>query len=177
MTSHGKGCYLSKYCKVDEAVIDQVCHKPPSISVSELSWLFPFLSAQTFSAYVIPLMPTKALTLSVDAQHRRSAPLSALVYPSHQGTTTHVQVMRPWHLHTILALPLCLSPYRSVTTYAHPLWLYLAHTSDHHSHRSLHNRPSFSIEYFSLYPFYPLLVSLPRTSSHFSISLLLFADI
>src|SRR5882762_5214939 len=138
---------------------------------------FPFLSAQPFSAYAIPLTPTKALTLSADTQHRRSAPLSALVYPSHQGTADHVQVTRPRRLHTILTLPLCLSPYRSVTTYAYPLRLYLAHTSDHHSHRSLHNRPPFSIEYLSLHPSYLLLVSVPHTSSHFSISLLLFADI
>src|SRR5882762_6180224 len=67
--------------------------------------------------------------------------------------------------------------YRSATTYAYLLWLYLAHTSDHHSHRSLHNRPPFAIEYLSLHPSYLLLVSLPPTSSHFSISLPLFADI
>src|SRR5882762_6809441 len=111
-----------------------------------------------------------ALTLSADTQHRCSTPLSALIYPSHQGTTAHVQVTRPRRLYTIFALPLCLPPYHSATTYAYPLRLYLAHTSDHHSHRSLHNRPPFSIEYLSLYPSYPLLVSLPHTSSHFSIS-------
>jgi len=82
-----------------------------------------------------------------------------------------VQVTRPRRLHTILSLPLCLSLYRSATTYAYLLWLYLAHTSDHHSHRSLHNRPPFAIEYLSLHPSYLLLVSLPHTSSHFSISL------
>src|SRR5882762_7864643 len=142
-----------------------------------LSRLFPFLSAQPHSAYVIPLTPSVALTLSADAQHRRPAPLSALVYPSHQGTTGHVQVTRPRRLHTILFLPLCLPLYHSATTYAYLLWLYLAHTSDHHSHRSLHNRPPFAIEYLSLYPSYLLLVSLPHTSSHFSISLPLFADI
>src|SRR5882762_1203970 len=138
---------------------------------------FLFLALEPLSAYAIPLTPTKALTLSAGAQHRRSAPLSALVYPSHQGTTDHVQVTRPRHLHTILSLPLCLSLYRSVTTYAYLLRLYLAHTSDHHSHRSLHNRPPFAIEYLSLHPSYLLLVSLPHTSSHFSISLPLFADI
>src|SRR5882762_2885271 len=142
-----------------------------------MSRLFPFLSARPHSAYVIPLTPSVALTLSADAQHRRPAPLSALACPSHQGTTTHVQVTRPQRLYTIFSLSLCLSLYRSSTTYAYPLQLYLAHTSDHHSHRSLHNRPPFSIEYLSLYPSYLLLVSLPRTSSHFSISLLFFADI
>src|SRR5882762_11823651 len=105
-------------------------------------------------------MPTVALTLSADAQYRCSAPLSALIYPSHQGTIDHVQVTRPRRLYTIPAFPLCLSPYRSITTYAYPLWLYLAHILDHHSHRSLHNRLPFSIEYLSFYPFYLLLVSL-----------------
>src|SRR5882762_6001135 len=132
-----------------------------------MSRLFPFLSARPHSAYAIPLTPTKALALSADAQHRRPAPLSALACPSHQGTTNHVQVTRPRRLYTILSSPLCLPPYRSVTTYAYPLRLYLAHISDHYSHRSLHNRPPFSIEYLSLYPSYLLLVSLPHTSSHF----------
>jgi len=54
--------------------------------------------------------------------------------------TGHVQVTRPRRLHTILPSHWCLSPYRSATTYAYLLWLYLAHTSDHHSHRSLHNK-------------------------------------
>src|ERR1700692_482633 len=108
-------------------------------------------------------MPTVALTLSADAQHRRSALLSALTCLSHQGTTTHVQVMRPRRLIHTSTLPLCFPLYRSATTYAYPLQLYLAHISDHHSHRSLHNRPPFAIEYLSLYPSYPLLVSLPRT--------------
>src|SRR5882762_5067001 len=121
------------------------------------------------------LTPTVALTFSADAQHRRPALLSALDYPSHQGTTAHMQITRPRRLIHAFTLPLCFPLYRSVTTYAYSLWLYLAHTSDHHSHRSLHNKPPFAIEYLSLYPFYLLLVSLPRTSSHFSISLLLFA--
>src|ERR1700692_3704428 len=34
-------------------------------------------------------MPIVALTLSTDTQHRRSALLSALTCPSHQGTTAH----------------------------------------------------------------------------------------
>src|SRR5882762_7764010 len=155
-----------------------------SIIIALFSWrlaschdYFLFSSAQTFSAYAIPLTPTEALTLSADAQHRRSAPLSALVYPSHQGTTAHVQVTRPRRLYTILTPHYAFSLYHSVTTYAYPFRLYLAHTSDHHLHRSLHNRPPFSIEYLSLHPSYLLLVSLPHTSSHFSISLLLFADI
>jgi len=99
--------------------------------------------------------------LSADAQHRRSALLSVLIYPSHQSTTTHVQVMRPRRLPTTFTLPLCSPPYHSATNLCLSLRLYLAHTSDHHSHRSLHNRPPFSIEYLSLYPSYPLLVSLP----------------
>jgi len=36
-----------------------------------------------------------------------------------------------------------LSPYRSATTYAYLLWLYLAHTSKSPFARSLHNRPPF----------------------------------
>jgi hypothetical protein len=138
---------------------------------------FLFLSARLQSAYAIPLTPSVALTFSADAQHRRSALLSALTCPSHQGTTTHVLVTRPQCLIHTFTLPLCFPLYRSVTTYAYPLRLHLARTSDHHSHRSLHNRPPFAIEYLSLYPSYPLLVSLPHTSSHFSISLLLFTDI
>jgi len=105
------------------------------------------------------------------------ADASALDYPSHQGTTAHVQVTRPRCLIHTSTLPLCFPLYRSITTYAYPLQLYLAHISDHHLHRSLHNRPPFSIEYLSLYPSYPLLVTLPHISSHFSISLLLFTDI
>jgi len=142
-----------------------------------MSWLFPFPSAQPHSAYVIPLMPSGALTFSADAQHRHSALLSALTCPSHQGTTAHVQITRPRCLIHTFTLPLCFPLYRSTTTYAYLLWLYLARISDHHSHRSLHNRPPFAIEYLSLYPSYLLLVSLPHISSHFSISLPLFADI
>jgi len=142
-----------------------------------LSWLFPSPSAQPQSAYAIPLTPSVALTFSADAQYRRSALLPALTCPSHQGTTAHVQVTRPRRLIYTFTLPLCVPLYHSTTTYAYPLQFYLANTSDHHSHRSLHIRLPFSIEYLSLYPFYPLLVSLPRTSSHFSTSLLLFADI
>jgi len=82
-----------------------------------------------------------------------------------------VQVTRPRCLNKTFTFPLCFPLYRSATTYAYPLRLYLARTSDHHSHRSIHNRPPFSIEYLSLYPSYLLLVSLPRTSSHFSISI------
>src|SRR5882762_7395011 len=77
---------------------------------------------------------------------------------------------RPRRLINTFALLLCFPPYHSTTTYAYPLRLYLANISDHHSHRSLHIRPPFSIEYLSLYPSYPLLVSSPRISSHFSIS-------
>src|SRR5882762_6932902 len=116
------------------------------------------------------LTPTVALTLVLMPSNRRSALLSVLTCPSHQGTTAHVQVTRPQRLIHTFTLPLCFPPYCSITTYAYPLRLYLANTSDHHSHRSLHIRPPFSIEYLSLYPSYPLLVSLPRTSSHFSIS-------
>src|SRR6202051_4901750 len=115
-------------------------------------------------------MPSIALTTSADAQHKRSAPLPAPTCPSHQGTTAHVQVTRPRRLIHTSTLPLCFPLYRSATTYAYLLWLYLARISDHHSHWSLHNRPPFAIEYLSLYPFYPVLVSLPRTSSHFPIS-------
>src|SRR5882762_2323445 len=75
--------------------------------------------------------------------------------------------------HHCLHLPLCFPLNRSTTIYAYPLQLYLAITSDHHLHRSLHIRPPFSIEYLSLYPSYPLLVSLLCTSSHLSISFLL----
>jgi hypothetical protein len=124
-----------------------------------MSWLFPFPSAQPQGAYAISLMPIVALALSADAQHRRSALLSALTYPSQQGTTAHVQVTRPRRLHITFILSRCFPSYRSATTYAYPLWLYLAITSDHHSHRSLHIRPPFSIEYLSLYPSYLLLVS------------------
>src|ERR1700676_1088522 len=67
-------------------------------------------------------------------------------------------------------LPICLPFYHFATACAYPLRLYLTITSDHHSHQSLHIRPPFSIEYLSLYPSYPLLVSLPHTSSHSSIS-------
>jgi hypothetical protein len=61
----------------------------------QMSWLFPFLSAWPQSAYAISLTPSVALTFSADAQHGRSALLSELIHPSHQGTTAHVQVMRP----------------------------------------------------------------------------------
>src|ERR1700692_1699219 len=98
--------------------------------------------------------------LSIISRHDRSRAGHGIPTPNH-----------------CLHLPICSPPYRSTTTYAYPLQLYLANTLDHHSHRSLHIRPPFSIEYLSLYPSYPLLVSLPRTSSHFSISLLLFANI
>src|SRR5882762_4631218 len=67
------------------------------------------------------LTPTIVLTLSADAQHRRSALLSALINPSHQGTTTHVQVMRPQHLIHASTLPICFPLYRSTTIYAYPL--------------------------------------------------------
>ena len=133
-----------------------------------LSWLFPFPSAWPQSAYAISLTPTVALTLALmpntDAQHcyQRSPALHIKARP----------LTRPRRLYITFTLPLCFSSYRSTTTYAYPLWLYLAQTSDHHSHQSLHIRPPFSIEYLLLYPSYPLLVSLPRTSSHFSISLL-----
>jgi hypothetical protein len=86
-----------------------------------------------------------------------------------------VQVTRLRRLIHTSTLPLCFPLYRSATTYAYLLWLYLARISDRHSHRSLHNRPSFAIEYLSLYPFYLLLVSSPRTSSHFPISLPIFS--
>ena len=122
-------------------------------------------------------MPIVVLTLSTDDQHRRSALLSVLTCPSHQGTTAHVQVTRLQRLVTAFTPPLCFPPYHSATIYAYPLRFYLAITSDHHSHRSLHIRPPFSIEYLSLYPSYPLLVSLPCTSSHFSIPFPLFNHI
>ena len=51
-------------------------------------------------ALTLSLMPIVVLTISTDAQHRCSALLPALSCPSHQGTTTHVQVMRPWCLIT-----------------------------------------------------------------------------
>src|ERR1700676_1240335 len=101
-------------------------------------------------------MPIVVLTISADAQHRRSALLSALACPSHQGTSAHVQVMRPQRLIHTFTLPLCFPLYHSVTTYTYPLRLYLARISDHHSHQSLHNRPPFPIEYLSFYPSYPL---------------------
>src|SRR5882762_3301478 len=132
--------------------------------------LFPFPKRLTQSTYTISLTPTVALTLSADTQHRHSALLSVLTCPSHQGTTAHMQVTRPRRLITAFTLPLCFPPYRSVTIYAYPLQLYLAITSDHHLHWSLHIRLPFSIEYLSLYPSYPLLVSLPSTSPHFFIS-------
>src|SRR5882762_2869319 len=74
--------------------------------------------------------------------------------------------------HHCLHLPLCFPPNCSTTIYAYPLQLYLAITSDHHLHWFLHIniKPPFSIEHLSLYPSYPLLVSLPHTLSHFSIS-------
>src|ERR1700676_635062 len=57
--------------------------------------LFPFPKCLTQSAYTISLTLTVVLTPSTDAQHRHSALLSALTCPSHQGTTTHMHVMRP----------------------------------------------------------------------------------
>jgi len=139
--------------------------------------LFPFPKHLTSRRLHYIINAIVALTFSADAQHRRSAPLSALTYPSHQGTTAHVQVTRSRRLIHTTTLPLCFPPYRSTTIYAYPLWLYFTITSDHHSHWSLHNRPPFSIEYLSLYPSYPLIVSLPRISFHFSISLPLFSTI
>jgi len=46
-------------------------------------------------APTLSLTPTLVLTTSADTQHRCSALLSALIHLSHQGTTTHMQVMRP----------------------------------------------------------------------------------
>jgi hypothetical protein len=55
-------------------------------------------------------MPIVVFTLSTDAQHRCSALLSVLTCPSHQGTTTHVQVMRPRHLITASTSQYALHP-------------------------------------------------------------------
>ena len=50
--------------------------------------------------------------------------------------------------HHCLHLPLCFSLNRSATTYAYLLQLYLAITSDHHSHWSLCMRPPFLLNTF-----------------------------
>jgi hypothetical protein len=51
-------------------------------------------------APTLSLTPTLALTTSTDTQHRCSTLLSALIHPSHQGMTTHMQVTRPQRLIT-----------------------------------------------------------------------------
>jgi len=56
-----------------------------------------------------------------------------------------MQVTRPSTPNHYSTLPLCSLPIVPLQTYAYPLQLYLAHTSDHHSHRSLHIRLTFSI--------------------------------
>ena len=52
--------------------------------------------------------------------------------------------------HHCFHLPLHFSIHHFATIYAHPLWISLAITSDHHSHWSLHIRPRFYWVSFSL---------------------------
>jgi hypothetical protein len=110
----------------------------------------------------LSLMPILALTTSTDAQHRHSALLSVLI-PSitsrHDYSRAGHETLTPHHC---LPLPLCSSLNHFAITYAYLLWIYLTITLDHHSHRSLHIRPPFSIEYLSLYP----LSSLEFTASY-----------
>ena len=109
-------------------------------TVHNVSWTFHSSITSLFLALnpqapTLSLTPILALTTSADAQHRCSALRSVLIYPSHQGMTTHMQVMRPWHLITastsyyaflsiILLQPMPI-PFNSVSRYTYsmfPTW-------------------------------------------------------
>jgi hypothetical protein len=93
-------------------------------------------------------MPTSVLTISADTQHRRSALPSALISfitSRHKYSRASHETSTPHHCSHF---PLnCSSDYLT-DIYAYPLQSYLAITSDHYSHRSLHNGPPFLLSTF-----------------------------
>jgi hypothetical protein len=95
------------------------------------------------SAHTILKMPTLAPIASADAQHGRPALPSALSISRRLRSRDSHETSSPHLCHS-----LTLSTIIPQTPMHIPFGLYLAITSEHHSHRSLHNGPPFLLSTF-----------------------------